>query len=337
MLRALRVFLGTGIPVIGVNFGRVGFLSAVQPEELEDGVARAFAGELEVVELPTLEVVNGGTPHVAVNDVVVTSRRRSAGWSSSSGRSAARTSAASPATGSSARRRPARPPTTSRTAGRCSMWGLDAMATTFVAPHSLHARPLVVPRGKDVLVVNRTPDVPVVVLVDGHRVGEAAPGGHVTVAPRRGADAPRDAAGGDVRQPLPAELRRAPSQRPWSVAAVADGSCRQPRGAGLRSPSMLRRLRIENLVLIREAELELAPGLVRADRRDRRGEDDRHPGDRAAARGEGRRRRGRRRRRRGVRRGGARRAGRVLRRGGPRGAPRPPARTTSPVSSSRAA
>ena len=61
------------------------------------------------------------------------------------------------------------------------MWGLEAMATTFVAPHSLHARPLVVPPGKDVLVVNRTPDVPVVVLVDGHRIGEAGPGGQVTV------------------------------------------------------------------------------------------------------------------------------------------------------------
>jgi NAD kinase len=61
------------------------------------------------------------------------------------------------------------------------MWGIDAMATTFVAPHSLHARPLVVPRGKDVVVWNRTTDVPVAVLVDGHRVGEAPPGGRVTV------------------------------------------------------------------------------------------------------------------------------------------------------------
>ena len=61
------------------------------------------------------------------------------------------------------------------------MWGIDAMATTFVAPHSLHARPLVVPRGKDVVVWNRTADVPVAVLVDGHRVGEAVPGGRVAV------------------------------------------------------------------------------------------------------------------------------------------------------------
>ena len=33
--------------------------------------------------------------------------------------------------------------------GPVLVWGLDAMAITFVAPHSLHARPLVVPRGRD--------------------------------------------------------------------------------------------------------------------------------------------------------------------------------------------
>ena len=33
MLRALHRFLGTGIPVIGVNFGRVGFLSAIARDD----------------------------------------------------------------------------------------------------------------------------------------------------------------------------------------------------------------------------------------------------------------------------------------------------------------
>ena len=56
MLRALHRFLGTGIPVIGVNFGRVGFLSAIPRDELELGVARVLAGELEVVELATLDI-----------------------------------------------------------------------------------------------------------------------------------------------------------------------------------------------------------------------------------------------------------------------------------------
>jgi len=46
------------------------------------------------------------------------------------------------------------------------------MVVTFIAPHSLQARPLVVPRSSHVMVENRTPDVPVTVLVDGHKVSE---------------------------------------------------------------------------------------------------------------------------------------------------------------------
>jgi NAD+ kinase len=180
MLRALRTFLGTGIPVIGVNFGRVGFLSSLQPDELEVGLTRAFAGELVVVELPTLEVVNGDTPHVAVNDVVVTSaeigRMVELEWAVGAedlGSVPCDGIICSTPSGSTAYNL--------SNGGPVLMWGIDAMAITFVAPHSLHARPLVVPREKDVVVWNRTPDVPVVVLVDGHRVGQAGPGGRVTV------------------------------------------------------------------------------------------------------------------------------------------------------------
>ena len=179
MLRALRTYLGSGVPVIGVNFGRVGFLSSMQPEELEVGLTRAFRGELEVVALPTLEVVNGDE-HVAVNDVVVTSavlgRMVELEWAVGGedlGSVACDGLVCSTPSGSTAYNL--------SNGGPVLMWGIDAMTTTFVAPHSLHARPLVVPRGKDVHVVNRTSDVPVVVIADGHRLGDIVPGGTVTV------------------------------------------------------------------------------------------------------------------------------------------------------------
>src|SRR5439155_10212560 len=73
MLRALTRFLGTGVPVLGVNFGRVGFLTAIAPEALERDLERAFAGDYRVVELPTVEVGFAGKTYVAVNDAVVTS------------------------------------------------------------------------------------------------------------------------------------------------------------------------------------------------------------------------------------------------------------------------
>jgi NAD+ kinase len=171
MLRALKSSLETGIPVLGVNFGRVGFLTSLPADELEAGLARAFAGEYAVAELPTLEVDVGGEVHTAVNDAVATSstlgRMVELGWSVGGedlGLLACDGVIASTPSGSTAYNL--------SNGGPVLVWGLDAMVVTFIAPHSLHARPLVVPRSSDVLVVNRTADVGVTVLVDGHKVSE---------------------------------------------------------------------------------------------------------------------------------------------------------------------
>ena len=171
MLRGLTRFLGTGVPVIGVNFGRVGFLSSMGREELEEGMPRAFAGEIEVVELPTLEITAGGKTFVAVNDAVVASgqlgRMVELEWAVGGedlGRIPCDGLICSTPSGSTAYNL--------SNGGPVLMWGIDAMATTFVAPHSLHARPLVVPRGCRLQVWNRTNGVAATVLVDGHAVGE---------------------------------------------------------------------------------------------------------------------------------------------------------------------
>ena len=73
MLRALRRLLGTTVPAIGVNYGSVGFLTTIPEEELEPGVKRVFAGDYELVDLPTLEARAGEDRRDAVNDIVATS------------------------------------------------------------------------------------------------------------------------------------------------------------------------------------------------------------------------------------------------------------------------
>ena len=73
MLRALQRSLGKSCPVVGVNFGSVGFLTTIPSDDLEAGLKRVFSGEYEVVELPTLEAELWGERFVAVNDVVVAS------------------------------------------------------------------------------------------------------------------------------------------------------------------------------------------------------------------------------------------------------------------------
>jgi NAD+ kinase len=175
MLRALTRFLGSGVPVLGVNFGRVGFLTALRAADLETGLARVFAGDYRVLSLPTLEVVLDGQTHTAVNDAVVAGgtlgRMIELDWSigdEALGVQGCDGLICSTPAGSTAYNL--------SNGGPVLVWGLDAMVVTFVAPHSLHARPLVVGRDTDLVVTNRSPDNDAAVLVDGHRVG-TLPGG----------------------------------------------------------------------------------------------------------------------------------------------------------------
>ncbi len=57
------------MPVFGINFGTVGFLAAVEREELEEGLRRAFSGDFEMMDMPGLEAEVGDGPPVALNDV----------------------------------------------------------------------------------------------------------------------------------------------------------------------------------------------------------------------------------------------------------------------------
>jgi NAD+ kinase len=169
VLRALTRYLGTGIPVVGVNFGRVGFLSSMGRRELEAGLTRVFAGEYEVVELPTLEIEHPDGRERAVNDAVISSGELGrmielelAVGGEQLGKQPCDGVICSTPSGSTAYNL--------SNGGPVLMWGLEAIALTFVAAHSLHARPLVIPPGVDVIVWNRSPDISAAVLVDGHRV-----------------------------------------------------------------------------------------------------------------------------------------------------------------------
>jgi NAD+ kinase len=180
MLRALQRFLGTDIPVVGVNFGRVGFLASIQPNELESGLARVFSGDYRVYPLTTLQVEVEGSRAAALNDVVVLSSIRGRmvelSWTiggEDMGVQACDGMICATPSGSTAYNLSNGGPVLART--------LDAMVITFIAPHSLHARPMVVPRGLDLTIRNETPDVDVSVLVDGHTLVEVGRGSPIII------------------------------------------------------------------------------------------------------------------------------------------------------------
>jgi NAD+ kinase len=180
MLRALARFLGKHVPVIGVNFGRVGFLTAISGDELDAAMTRVFAGDSPPAALATLEVTVAGQTSMAINDVVVAGgtlgRMIEVGYSIGGEDLGSQPCdgliCATPA-GSTAYNL--------SNGGPVLVWGIDAMVLTFVAPHALVIRPLVVPRGPEVTITNLTADLETTVLVDGQQVGKLGTGAAAVV------------------------------------------------------------------------------------------------------------------------------------------------------------
>ena len=180
MLRGFHEYLGRGVPVIGVNFGRFGFLASMQPGDLETGLRRVFSGDYAVIELPTLDFQHAGGRSVALNDVVAATsevgRVSELEWAIGGeplGTVLADGIIHATPSGSTAYNL--------SNNGPVLMWGIDALTVTFIAPHSLVARPLVVPRGRDVVVTNRNVAMPLALIADGQRKGKIDPGAAVTV------------------------------------------------------------------------------------------------------------------------------------------------------------
>ena len=78
LLRAARAVIQVDVPLLGLNLGKVGFLSKVEANELEAVLAKLAAGEFTVDERMALEakLLPGGRAedsvvHHALNDVVI--------------------------------------------------------------------------------------------------------------------------------------------------------------------------------------------------------------------------------------------------------------------------
>jgi len=180
ILYALRHFAGSGVPVFGVNFGTVGFLAAVERGEAEEGMRRAFAGETETVDLPGLEVRVDGQSRIALNDVSVLRRphERVAELSYKiAGEEVGHVRcdglvAATPvgSTGYNLANQ-----------GPILAWGVKGYVVSYVAPHSLTARALVVAPGDILHVGNAGAGEPVDVAIDGELAGTLESGAALDV------------------------------------------------------------------------------------------------------------------------------------------------------------
>lgn len=170
ILYALRHFAGSGVPVFGVNFGTVGFLAAVEREEANEGMRRAFAGETEALDLPGLEVKVDGKPRVALNDVGIL-RRPHERVAELSYRIAGEEVGHVRCDGLVAATPVGSTGYNLANQGPILAWGVKGYVVSYVAPHSLTARALVVAPGDILHVGNAGAGEPVDVAIDGELAG----------------------------------------------------------------------------------------------------------------------------------------------------------------------
>ncbi len=169
------------MPVFAVNFGEMGFLATVDREDARTGVLRALAGDYEVLSLPAIKAAAAGEQWLAINDcsihrqqglrvadleygvggdevgrvrcdgLVVATPAGSTGYNLANG-------------------------------GPVMAWGVRGFVVSFIAPHSLTARTLVVAPDDRLAVHNRSREEPVDVTVDGRPICVIGPGERLEVS-----------------------------------------------------------------------------------------------------------------------------------------------------------
>jgi NAD+ kinase len=178
ILSALRRYAGTGVPVFGVNFGEMGFLATVDREEAWAGSLRALAGDFEVLSLPAIELSGASTRALAINDISIHRQpgKRVADLEYSVdgddvGRVRCDGLVVSTPAGSTGYNL--------ANGGPVMAWGVHGYVISFISPHSLTARTLVIAPGDRLRIENCSQEEPVEVAVDGRPVGTLAAGDRV--------------------------------------------------------------------------------------------------------------------------------------------------------------
>jgi NAD+ kinase len=180
ILYALRRFAGSEVPVFGVNYGTVGFLAAIEREEAAEGIAKALAGDTETIALPGLEVELGGLRHVSLNDVSF-SRRPQDRVAELSYKIAGEEVGHVRCDGLVASTPVGSTGYNLANQGPILAWGVEGYVVSYISPHSLTARALVVAPADVLHVGNAAGREPVDVAVDGEQVGALEPGSQLEI------------------------------------------------------------------------------------------------------------------------------------------------------------
>jgi NAD+ kinase len=169
ILSTLRLYARRDVPVFAVNFGTIGFLATVEPDELDEGMRLALARDFDVMHIPGLVAATSDGEQMGINDIsfhrqhtgrvaelaysvedeqlgevrcdglVVATPAGSTGYNLANG-------------------------------GPVLAWGVEGFVVSFIAPHTLTARALVVAPDDTLAVTNRSRAEDVEMTTDGRSV-----------------------------------------------------------------------------------------------------------------------------------------------------------------------
>jgi len=181
LLRGARLVAPYGIPVLGINLGRLGFLTSIGPDELESGLAAVMAGGIELDERMVLQVeaeTASGVRHgemLAMNDVVLHRggvarmiRMRVHAHGEEVGTYSADGIILATPTGSTAYSLSA--------GGPIVPPALDCIIVTPICPHTLAVRPLILSPNETVKVEVLSPTEELILTIDGQQAASLLPG-----------------------------------------------------------------------------------------------------------------------------------------------------------------
>jgi NAD+ kinase len=202
ILRALRLYRGTDVPVFAINFGEIGFLATIEPDELEEGLRRALSGDFELLRLPAIVLEGDGldSPVAAPGQATETEADEDVQRAGLSGQAAVNDVAIHRKVGERVAELAyeiegeevgsvrcdglvvATPAGSTgynlANGGPVMAWGVEGFVVSFIAPHSLTARALVVAPGDRLTVHNRSGE-PLDVALDGRPAGEIPAGAKI--------------------------------------------------------------------------------------------------------------------------------------------------------------
>lgn len=150
LLSTLDYAVPYGIPMLGINLGRLGFLAEIEPEDLENALDAVYDGKFYYEDRMIMELKGEHESHYALNEVIISRKTPAAGVLSVEievrGAVIDRMSGdgliIASATGSTAYSLSAGGPIVAP--------GLDCFVLTPICPHTMNSRPVVASSGEEI-------------------------------------------------------------------------------------------------------------------------------------------------------------------------------------------